>query len=205
MASLYAGIVLGLSMGFSPGPFLMLVISQSLTHGAREGIKVSMAPLITDLPIILLSIFLLSKVVDSVFFLFAISLAQGLFLSYLAWENFQTRSIPFECQSAIPHSVRRGVLVNFLNPNPYIFWFTVGSPMVLREWETSAVSSIGFLFSFYGCLVGAKCFIALLAGKSRQFLGGKIYRCLMRFLGILLLLFAIMLFWNAIQYVLGKV
>ncbi|MDH3383440.1 MAG: LysE family translocator, partial [Deltaproteobacteria bacterium] len=56
-----AGIVLGLSAGFSPGPLLAMVLSQTIRHGAREGIKIAAAPLLTDLPIILVSTFLLAK------------------------------------------------------------------------------------------------------------------------------------------------
>jgi threonine/homoserine/homoserine lactone efflux protein len=49
---LSAGITLGLSAGFSPGPLSTLVISHSLRYGTREGVKVAMAPFITDVPIV---------------------------------------------------------------------------------------------------------------------------------------------------------
>jgi threonine/homoserine/homoserine lactone efflux protein len=38
---LTAGIVLGLSAGFSPGPLTAFVISQALRYGVKEGLKVS--------------------------------------------------------------------------------------------------------------------------------------------------------------------
>ncbi len=44
------GTVLGITAGISPGPLLMLVISQTIRFGHREGIKVSLTPLITDAP-----------------------------------------------------------------------------------------------------------------------------------------------------------
>ncbi|MDY6953588.1 MAG: LysE family translocator, partial [Thermodesulfobacteriota bacterium] len=55
MDTLAIGIVLGLSAGFAPGPLLALVISQTLRHNAVEGLKVALAPLVTDLPIILIT------------------------------------------------------------------------------------------------------------------------------------------------------
>jgi threonine/homoserine/homoserine lactone efflux protein len=58
---LIAGIILGFSAGFSPGPLLTLVISQTLKHGVKEGIKVAFAPLVTDLPIIFLAVFVLTR------------------------------------------------------------------------------------------------------------------------------------------------
>ncbi|MBT4876955.1 MAG: LysE family translocator, partial [Desulfobacula sp.] len=39
------GMVLGLSAGLAPGPLLTLVISETLLHDIRAGIKVAMAPL----------------------------------------------------------------------------------------------------------------------------------------------------------------
>ena len=50
-SALTAGILLGLSAGFAPGPLLTLVIAQTLKHNVREGIKVALAPLISDFPI----------------------------------------------------------------------------------------------------------------------------------------------------------
>lgn len=53
---LIAGMTLGLYAGFSPGPLLILVISQTLKHGYKEGVKVAFAPIITDVPIILITV-----------------------------------------------------------------------------------------------------------------------------------------------------
>jgi len=62
LSSLLAGIVMGLTAGFSPGPLSTLVITQTLRHGLKEGVKVAVAPLMTDLPIIAASLLLLSRV-----------------------------------------------------------------------------------------------------------------------------------------------
>jgi len=58
-------VTLGLSAGFSPGPLLALVVSQTLQYGTMEGIKVAIAPLLTDCPIILVSLFVLARVANS--------------------------------------------------------------------------------------------------------------------------------------------
>jgi len=47
--------VLSVSAGFAPGPLLTLVISETLQHDIKSGVKVALAPIITDLPIIILS------------------------------------------------------------------------------------------------------------------------------------------------------
>ncbi len=58
---LIIGTVLGLSAGFAPGPLLTLVISETLQSEIRSGVKVALAPIITDVPIIVLTLFILSK------------------------------------------------------------------------------------------------------------------------------------------------
>ena len=60
-AFLFSGIIFGLVGGLSSGPLLTLVISETLKHNRKEGIKVAVAPLITDLPIVLVTVFILSR------------------------------------------------------------------------------------------------------------------------------------------------
>ena len=55
-----SGILLGLSGGLSPGPLTALVISQTLRFGAREGMLVALAPILTDGPLVLAAGFLVS-------------------------------------------------------------------------------------------------------------------------------------------------
>ena len=85
-----AGITFGLSAGLTPGPLLTFVITQTLRHGPREGIKVAAVPLITDLPIIALCLLVLSRVAGLDPLLGTLSLAGGLFVFYLAWDSFRT-------------------------------------------------------------------------------------------------------------------
>jgi threonine/homoserine/homoserine lactone efflux protein len=190
---LSAGIVTGLSAGVSPGPLFALVVSQAVRHGAREGIKVATVPLLTDLPLILASTFLLTRLGDFRPALGAVSLAGALFLLHLAVESFRSPPPDAALAGDSPDSVRKGVLVNFLNPHPYLFWVTVGTPTMLRGWGESPGSGAAFLAGFFACLVGSKIVLALLAARSRRFLAGRGYRLLMRLLGVLLAFYAVVL------------
>jgi threonine/homoserine/homoserine lactone efflux protein len=71
------GTLLGLSAGFTPGPLLTLVISETLQHDAKAGVKVALAPIATDLPIIILTVFILGRLSNFQAILGAISLAGG--------------------------------------------------------------------------------------------------------------------------------
>ena len=193
IASLSVGIVLGLSAGFSPGPLLTLVISQTVKHSIKEGVKVALAPLITDLPIILISMFVLARLANFRTVLGIISLIGGLFVTYLAYESFKTSRLDINVQDAEPQSLRKAAVVNALNPNPYLFWFSVGAPTIIKAWEENPFAALAFVIGFYACLVGSKVSVASLVSKSRQFFIGKTYVHLMRVLGTLLLIFALLL------------
>lgn len=159
-----------------------------------------MPPLITDAPIILLCLVVLRRLARSDLFLGMIAVAGGLFLCHLAWESFRASGMNAEAQDAAPNSLRKGILVNFLNPNPYLFWFTVGAPLLVQGWSAGMFRAFVFLGGLYGCLIGAKTLVALSLGASRRLLTGKPYVYLMRFLGLLQLVFALLLFWNALGY-----
>ena len=55
------GLSMGLSAGISPGPLLTLVITASLRSGLAGGLRVALSPLITDVPIIILSVLLIDR------------------------------------------------------------------------------------------------------------------------------------------------
>jgi len=185
------GIVFGLTAGISPGPLLTVVITETLTHSRKEGIKVAIAPLLTDIPIILVSVFLLSRLNDFDSILGIISFLGGLFIIYLGIESFKAKDIEIDTITIKPKSIRKGIIVNTLSPHPYLFWITVGAPILFRSFNISLGTALVFILSFYTFLVGSKVLVAILVYKSRDYLINKNYKWIMRILGLVLLVFAV--------------
>ncbi len=196
------GIILGTSAGFSPGPILTLVVSQSLRYGRKEGIKVALSPLITDMPIIAVTLFLLSQIPNLETVLGFISLFGAAFLVYLGYESIRFSGMETEIEAVKPQSLKKGIITNTLNPHPYLFWLTIGSPIVIKASQEATTSAALFLFAFYVCLVGAKIGIAYIIGGWRQFLKSALYVYINRFLGIILWLFAVLFFREGLYYLL---
>ena len=196
---LSSGIILGLASGFAPGPIMVLVIAETLRHNMKAGVIVALAPLVTDIPIILLAVYILSKISHLEMILGFISLFGGLFIMYLGYESLRTTGVNLELAAANPKSFRKGVITNALSPHPYLFWMTVGTPMIMKAWTDSIPSAAAFIGSFYLFLVGTKVVIAIIVGKSGSFLKGKIYIYCMRTLGLLLILFSILLFQDGLR------
>ena len=196
---LTTGIILGLSAGFAPGPILALVISETLNHDKRAGIKVALAPIITDLPIITLTLFILSKLSGFHAVLGIISLLGGCFILYLGFENIRTKGISVRLDEDKPRSLQKGIIVNLLSPHPYLFWFSVGGPLTIKAMQHSIITAAAFITSFYVLLIGSKILIAIAVGKSKSFLTDKTYIYTMRLLGTMLVLLALFLFRDGLR------
>jgi len=190
---LTVGFLLGAPAGITPGPMLVLIISETFRHGIRAGAKVAFIPLLTDLPVVLVSGFLFAKLSNVDFLLGVISLSGAVFLTYLGSRSIKIASAEIPDFTPKPLRLRELMLANLANPNPYLFWFTVGAPLMVRSFQQSVSLGTAFLFSFYLGLVGVKFLLAIAAGKSRSFLQGIWYRRIMQFLGFALIGFALFL------------
>lgn len=194
-----AGLILGLSAGFAPGPLLTLVVSETLRHGVGSGIRVSLAPLITDMPIIALTFLLSVLLADAKPVIGMIAMVGGGFVLWLGISSLRIKHNILEQPSEPSRSLAKGIATNVLSPHPYIFWLTVGTPILSQAIETDWMLPALFIIVFYSCLVGAKIGLAILTGRSRRFLRGKAYINIMRVLGVMMCLFALMLFNDGLR------
>ena len=197
---LMSGMLLGLSAGLSPGPMLTLVVSQTLRHGIREGVKVAFAPLLTDTPIVIACLLFLSVFSDMTPALGVISMFGGIYLFYLGISGLRFKGESLEEEDADPKSLKRGLVVNFLNPNPYMFWVSIGGPLVLKASSTSLVSAAVFILPFYMLLVGSKIVMAIVSGRSRNLLRNHHYKIIIRILGLVLIGFGVMFLKDGVNY-----
>jgi len=191
---LITGMLFGLSGGLTPGPLLTLVISETLRHNIREGMKISFAPLFSDLPIVLISLFLISRFSDTRLVLGVIALLGGFYLLCLGYENITFKGAEIPVEKAQPQSLKKGVIANFVNPNPYIFWVTIGAPMVMTASAHGYLAPASFIVAMYVFMIGSKITIATVVGKSKRFLSSTFYQYLIRILGLVLFFFALYFF-----------
>jgi threonine/homoserine/homoserine lactone efflux protein len=193
------GTILGLSAGFAPGPLLTLVIAETLQHDIKAGIKVALSPILTDLPIILLTLFVLSKLSNFHGALGAITMLGGCFVLYIGYESISTERVELNLVEKKSKSLIKGALTNALSPHPYLFWFSVGAPTMTKAMTLSFAAPAAFIIGFYSFLIGSKVFLAILVGKSKSFLSGTTYIFTMRFLGFTLCSLAIFLFYDGLR------
>ena len=194
------GTLLGLAAGVTPGPLLVLVIAETIRHNTAAGIKVAVAPMLTDVPIIVLALLILPRLPRFEMVLGVISVMGALFIAYLACESFRTGGIDIDPRRIEPQSLRKGVVTNLLNPHPYVFWLGVGVPIIYRALQAGPENAAAFIGSFFTFIVGSKIVLAWGVNKSRTLLSGPVYIYTVRAMGLLLAVFAVILLKDGIAY-----
>ena len=196
---LLQGVSLGLSAAASPGPFQAYVIAQTLKNGWRRTLLAALAPLVSDGPIIALTLLLLSNF--PALFLRIIQVGGGLFVIYLAWKSFLAYR-RFEASQVMTASAERQSLLqaaamNFLSPGPYLFWSLLAGPTLLRGWRETPGNGLGFIFGFYFALVGGMVVLIILFGAARQ-MGPRVNRALLGLSALALCAFGIYQLWQGL-------
>ena len=195
----FIGFSLGLSAGLAPGPLMALVIQRTLRHGTISGLRVALAPLLTDLPIVILALLVISRLPEAA--IHGLMAIGGLFVLWLAveaWRETGQGLNPAEAPPSAQQDFLRGMMVNFLNPHPYLFWGTVGAPLVLQAWHVSPWQAAGFILTFYLFLVGTKVVVAWILGRIRH-MPMPIYHRVMQCSALLLLGAGLYMLYSAWQ------
>ena len=191
------GAALGFSAAATPGSLQTLLISETLLGGFKRGARITLAPLITDAPIIIAVLLILNQVPPVVLRL--LSIGGGLFVLYLAWGLLkQWRSgaqVKTNLQGAQPigwKGLWRAAIVNWLNPNPYLFWTLVGGPTLIAALNQSPAYGAAFLVGMYGVFIGSMLIIAAVFHFARN-LGPQVVRGLLLISIVVLAIFGVLL------------
>lgn len=184
------GITLGFAAGVQPGPFQTYLITQSLANGWRKTLIAAFAPLISDGPIILLTLLVLKQMPASL--QRGLYIAGGLFILYLAWGSFQQWKMFDENIEAAPatQNLWKAATMNFISPGPYIFWSLVSGPIFLQGLNEAASHGISFIVAFYGSIISLNILLIVLMGLASQ-MGGRIRRGLLLFASAALAVFGL--------------
>jgi threonine/homoserine/homoserine lactone efflux protein len=130
----WQGAALGLSAAATPGSLQTLLISEMLLGGFKRGARITLAPLITDAPII-----------------------------------------------------------NWLNPNPYLFWTLVGGPTLIAALNQSLAYGAAFLVGMYGVFIAGMLIIAAVFHFARNLGPRIVHGMLLISIGVLTMLGVVLL------------
>ena len=168
---LLQGLGYGGAAAAQPGPFQAYLLSQTLKNGLRSTLVAALAPLMSDGPIVLLVLLVLTQMPD--WFVAALRFGGGFFLLYLAYKAFRSAREMVVTAVAQPttekrQSIREAALMNMLSPNAYIFWSTIAGPIFLEGWRQAPTHGLAFMIGFYGALIGGFMSFVVLFGVLGQ-------------------------------------
>jgi threonine/homoserine/homoserine lactone efflux protein len=196
---LLQGIGYGFAAASQPGPLQTYLITQSLTRGWKRALPTALAPLVSDGPIILLCVLVLSQVPD--WMQRVLYLVGGVFVLYLsygafkAWREFHE----FQSQPEIPdhQNILKAALTNALSPGAYIYWTLVTGPILIKGWRETPAHGIGFLSGFYVAMIASLAAIIIVFGVASKF-GNKFNRALVGISAMALFCFGLYQLWLGI-------
>jgi threonine/homoserine/homoserine lactone efflux protein len=202
---LIQGIGYGFAAAVQPGPFQTYLISQTLARGWQKTLPAALAPLISDGPIIGVTLLVLSQIPE--WFQCMLYVASGLFILYLAsnafvaWRNFDGGVLV--TGSSVKQGVIRAAIMNALSPGPYLYWGLVTGPILLAGWREAPANGLGFLISFYATIVFSLAGIIIVFGTARL-LGPKVNRTLLLVSTVTLACFGLYQLWLGFFFHLPK-
>lgn len=144
---------MGIYAGVLPGPTQAFILTKTVAQGWKRTLPLAFVPLVSDLPIALTACLLIStlpKVLIDV-----IQIVGGFYLLFLGIHTLSV-SKPADLEGSrevIASGFWKTVGINFSNPNVYIFWSTIGAPIVLTGWELSPLTGLSFVFGMYTALI----------------------------------------------------
>jgi threonine/homoserine/homoserine lactone efflux protein/phospholipid N-methyltransferase len=171
---LFLGIGFAFAAAAQPGPFQAFLLHSVTTRGWKRTLPAALAPLVSDGPIAVLTLFVLNRLPETMSgFLQA---AGGALLLYLAWTTYREWRRPSATgqneSGHVPSTLLQAAAVNILNPNPYLGWSLVLGPAALRAWHAGPANAIALIASFYVTMIVSQGSIIILLGTT-GFLGPR--------------------------------
>ena len=153
------GLTLGWAAGISPGPMLGLVITTTIRAGLGAGLRMSTVPLLSDLPVVVVALAFAAGV--PIGLLDWLSLIGGGYLIWLGASEMRAMQ-----REAPPVSMGKAVMVNLMSPHPWLFWITVGAPILVEAWRRQPSAGVAFVSLFYLMIVSTKMAVAWVVARA---------------------------------------
>jgi threonine/homoserine/homoserine lactone efflux protein len=182
------GAWLGLSAAAAPGPLQAYLLAQSVRNGAARTLPVACVPLVTDPPLIAVVLAVLAQVPAG--FVAGLGIVGGAVVLWLGAGALRAAFAPPAPPAARPPPAGfvRALLVNFTNPNAWLWWSGAAGPILVSAWRASPLDAAAFLAGFYLLLLGGNLLFVLLASRLAG-AGPGVARALGAVSGVALVLF----------------
>jgi len=183
---------IGFSAGVTPGPLQAVFLSYAIKGGWKRALPAAFAPLVSDGPVILLVMLVLTNIPAS--FVRILQIGGAVFLLYLAWDTYKAyRSYQeIEVTQAANgwQTLFKATAMNLLAPGPWLFWSLINGPNLAETWVQSPWWSAAYLASFYGVFIISNIILILFFSTMRH-MGERVRKGLLLISAVILAGFAV--------------
>jgi arginine exporter protein ArgO len=205
---MWVALLQGFSFSSAPllglSPFKVFVFSSALRAGWRKTLPLALAPLIADIPIVLLLLLIIGQMPDTA--IIALRFLGGLYYIYLAVTLTRRASSTVVDTELIEQAPQRtfwqAITAVWITPAVYINWSVIGIPALLAYLDQSPFHAAAFVLGFYLLWVGGLAIQIVVFGQA-----GKLNQTATRYLviaaALLLIGFGIYQCWIGITEILA--
>jgi len=201
-AFLISVVFISLSGVLLPGPLFAITLKKAAKRPA-VGALISIGHGMIELPLMLLIYFALDQFAAiPVRVEIAVGLSGGLFMILMGIQTYRNRNrIDAGIEGSKQDTIVAGIWATAANAGFILWWLTVGSNLILLALELAALAGVVFMFIChvwmdYVWLIGVSYF----AKKGINALGSRWYQMLLGIFGVILIVFGISFFGDAILW-----
>ena len=192
-------IILGAFAGAAPGPYTTMVIGTSLQRGFREGFKLALVPLVTDIIPLFLTVFILDQLNWTALTLLGIT---GGTLIGMVGVRFIRHNGPPALEGDAPFQAAtfgHAAASTFFSPSPWMFWLVLAGPLTLRALERSVTEAVVFVGVLFAMNIGMATLVAWGVSHSRKLISEPVRHRVLQVAGIGLVIAGVFLVWQAME------
>ena len=202
-ASVYEGIILGITLAFLIGPAFIALVQTSIYKGLKTGLMFALGIALSDLTLIALSYLGAIQILQNENNQFAVGIVGGFILigfgviTFLKKYKVSTkRGIEVKVTvsgGGVVSTILKGFFMNILNPFLLIFWLGVMS-FVSARYGAGTKEVVGFFTAALITVFVTDSLKCLVANKIRRFLNISVLIWVNKLVGLALVVFGIVMF-----------
>lgn len=189
-------VIVTASGALAPGPLTFGIIMHGSEGGARSGLACATGHMIAEFPLVLALAFGLTAAISQPSIKTIVGLIGGVglicFGGMQSYETLKKKTSKAWTSNLPGSSILLGLALTGLNPYFILWWFTIGSMLILQALTYAALLGVFIMYLSHVWMDYA--FLTALAHfgkKGKAFLGSRYYRLMLFVFGIILVYYGI--------------
>lgn len=185
------GFLIGLTGALAPGPTLVATINASLKGGWSMGPRVTFGHIVVEIFMVLLVVAGVSVIIGSYSWVIA-GIGGGALILFGILTISESRTVTLSFSREGSQEVRpflAGVITSIANPYFWIWWFTVGSALLIGAYAGGIILVVAFIAGHWAADLGWLTLVSFSIQRGRFILGEREYRGIIALCGVFLVLF----------------